>query len=252
MEIEVNGHRLHYELHGPPQGRPVVLLHHGLGSTRAWKLQIPALCEAGFRVLVYDRWGYGASDPRTGLDIPSFTTDILDLAVLLERLGIERPALVGHSDGGTIALYFAAQYPQRVERLVVVAAHIYVEKKMERGIQEVRSSYETDPRFRHGLERIHGEKAGQVFHNWYAGWDEEPNLDWDMRPLLAQVRAAVLVVQGSDDEHASAQHAVDLAAALPQGELWLEAGAAHMLPQEQPEAFNQRICAFLKAGAADQ
>ncbi len=57
--------------------------------------------------------GYGVSDSRPGLDVPSFTADVKDLECLLEQIGIQRTALIGHSDGGTIALYFSAQQPLR-------------------------------------------------------------------------------------------------------------------------------------------
>ena len=60
----VNGHNLHVEQYGPENGPAVVLLHHGLGSVQAWKAQTQALVQAGYRVVVYDRWGYGKSDPR--------------------------------------------------------------------------------------------------------------------------------------------------------------------------------------------
>ena len=130
----INGHNLNVERNGPENRPCVVLLHHGLGSVKAWRGQMSALVDAGYHVIAYDRWGYGGSDGRPGLDLPTFTTDIDDLHILLEQLGIRRAALVGHSDGGTIALYYAAQYPDEVTCLVTVAAHIYVEARMEPGI----------------------------------------------------------------------------------------------------------------------
>jgi pimeloyl-ACP methyl ester carboxylesterase len=248
--LHVNGHLLYYELHGSDQGCPVVLLHHGLGASRSWKEQVPAFTNAGFKVLVYDRWGNGNSGLRIGLDIPAFKDDIEDLSSLLEQLKIERAALVGHSDGGTIALYFAAQYPERIERVLVAAAHIYVETKMIKGIQEVSAVFEKDEDFRKRLQRIHGEKVDQVFRNWYEGWFKDSNLRWDIRPLLDRVQAPVLVIQGEEDEHATPQHASDLAAALPHGELLLEPEAAHMLPQDMPEIFNRHALHFLSRGSA--
>lgn len=245
MDITVNGHRLYCEAGGPEGGPAVILLHHGLGSTRAWKAQTPALADAGYRVIVYDRWGYGGSDPRQGLSMPYFREDLLDLQALMDQLEIERASLIGHSDGGTISLYMAAGEPQRVRNIVVVAAHIYVEKKMVSGIEGVRASFERDERFRKGLERLHADKTESVFWGWYRGWADERNLDWDMRPLLGHIKRPALVAQGLQDEHAESQHALDLAGALPNAVLWLEAGAAHMLPQERPAEFNRRVLAFL-------
>lgn len=164
----------------------------------------------------------------------------------LRELSGERSfVLIGQSDGGTIALYFAAQYPQRVAALVTVAAHIYIEPKMQPGIEDIRQTFEQDTRFRAGLRRLHGDKTEAVFRNWYEGWRKPVSLAWDMRPLLRQITCPTLVVQGMDDEHATPQHAGDLAAAIPGAELWLEADVGHMLPQDKPEVFNHKIVVFL-------
>jgi pimeloyl-ACP methyl ester carboxylesterase len=240
-----NGHQLHVECSGPQNGPAVVLLHHGLGSVRAWKGQVQALTQAGWRVLAYDRWGYGGSDPRPALDLPSFAIDLRDLELVLEAQGMQRAALVGHSDGGTISLYFAAQHPERVTCLVTVAAHVYVEARMEPGIRGIQRAFEQDEHFRHGLRHAHGDKYESTFHNWFDGWYHMENLSWDMRPLLRQIRCPVLVVQGEQDEHATPQQAKDIAAAIPGAELWLVPGAGHMLPQEHGDIFNARLLEFL-------
>lgn len=243
--LEIHGHRVYREVHGPSHAPAVVLLHHGLGSTRAWRSQIPALTQAGYRVFAYDRWGYGRSDPRPALDLPAFETDLSDLDALLSHAAIGRAALIGHSDGGTIALYYAARNPEAVSALVTVAAHIYVEPTMIPGLEGIRHSFETDERFREVLRRTHGEKAESVFLNWYGGWARPEHLGWDIRPLLASVACPTLVVQGELDEHATPQHARDIAAAVRQGRLWLIPGVHHMPPNEIPEEFNRRVTEFL-------
>ena len=243
--MQINNHHLHVETHGPEDGPAVVLLHHGLGSTRAWRGQIPALAEAGYRVIVYDRWGYGQSEARPHLNVPSFEADLADLEALLSSFILQPSSLVGHSDGGTIALYFAARFPERVSALVTVAAHIYLEPKMEPGILGIQHAFENDPRFRAGMRRAHGDKFESVFRNWFDGWHTPEALTWDMRPLLAQITCPVLVVQGEDDEHATPQHAIDIAESIPAAELWLAPGVKHILPQEIAEEFNQRVIAFL-------
>jgi pimeloyl-ACP methyl ester carboxylesterase len=241
----INGHNLNVETYGPANGPAVVLLHHGLGSIRAWKANTPILASAGMRVIVYDRWGYGKSDPRPELGQPTFKADQADLLSLLDELQVGQAALVGHSDGGTIAMYFSAAHAGRVTKLVTVAAHIYVEPKMEPGLEMIRLMYENDPGFQRKFTRQHGEKAGQVFKNWYDGWLREENLTWDMRPLLGDIACPTLVIQGEQDEHATPQHARDITAAIPGAELWLAPGVGHMLPQEAAERFNPRLIKFL-------
>jgi pimeloyl-ACP methyl ester carboxylesterase len=240
------GHHVYFEVHGPEGGRAVVLLHHGLGSVRAWKSQIPALVSAGFQVMAYDRWGYGASDPRPSLDLPGFGADLLDLEELLDAAGMARAALIGHSDGGTMALYFASRRPERVWALVTIAAHIYVEPAMTPRMISIGQTYGGDRELREKLERAHGEMTDQVFRNWYEGWFNPRHLEWDMRPLLGQIVCPALVIQGEQDEDASPQHARDLASGLASARLWLVPGARHMVPQEAPEEFNHRVVGFLE------
>jgi pimeloyl-ACP methyl ester carboxylesterase len=155
--------------------------------------------------------------------------------------------LIGHSDGGTIALYYAMQYPEKVAALVTVAAHIYLEPKMEPGIQGIRQTFEGDPRFRDGLHRLHGDKFESVFFNWFDGWHTPKALAWDLRPHLPEIACPTLVIQGEDDEHATPQHAHDVAEGIPDAELWLVPGAKHMLPQDSPEVFNLKLLEFLRA-----
>lgn len=249
MRIEINGHRLNVVQQGPENGQAVVLLHHGLGAAQSWQEVQSALAGAGYHVTAYDRWGYGASDPRPFLELPGFAPDVADLASLLERLGLRRPVLVGHSDGGTIALYLATRLSAMLAGLVTVAAHIYVEPKMIPGMQALRQAYDQNPAFHKGLRRLHGNQAEAVFENWYQGWQAAHARGlaaWDMRPLLGQITCPALVVQGDADEHATPQHARDLADNLPGAQLWLVPGGSHLLPQDSPEIFVLRLVKFLK------
>jgi pimeloyl-ACP methyl ester carboxylesterase len=248
----INGHNLYVEQHGPEQGSAVLLLHHGLGSLKAWREQIPALVEAGYHVIAYDRWGYGGSDPRPSLDVPDFHDDLADLEIMLEMLDLDRVALVGHSDGGTIALYMAARNPEWMSCLVTVAAHIYVEPEMQPGILGIKKTFEKDMHFRKGMQFAHGDKFQAVFDHWFDGWYQTKSLTWDMRSLIAQVKCPTLVVQGEQDEHATQQHAKDIASEIDEAELWLVPKARHMLPQEDPGLFNAKLLQFLGAHVAIQ
>jgi pimeloyl-ACP methyl ester carboxylesterase len=247
LHMLINGHNQYVEQHGLEQGQPVVLLHHGLGSVRAWREQTSALVQAGYQVIVYDRWGYGGSDPRPALDVPGFHDDLADLETMLETLELEKVGLVGHSDGGTIALYMAARNPELVSCLVTIAAHIYVEPEMQPGILGIRRAFEKDVHFRKGMKYAHGDKYQAVFNHWFNGWYQAESLTWDMRSLIKHVKCPTLVVQGVQDEHATGQHAKDIANCISGAELWLVPGANHMLPQEQPALFNERLLQFLGA-----
>jgi pimeloyl-ACP methyl ester carboxylesterase len=243
--ININGHGLYVELYGPSNASVIVLLHHGLGSVRSWKAQIAPL-SMDYHLIIYDRWGYGKSEPRSKLSTPYFNEDLKDLLVLLDHFDVKQASLVGHSDGGTLSLYFSAENAERVNHLITVAAHIYVEPKMETSVENLRLNYENDERFREALGRIHGNKSEAVFYNWYNGWVKGDNRNWDMRPTLNKIRIPTFVIQGTEDEHATPQHALDIANNIPGAKLWLAQGGMHLLPSEEPELFNKKLLDYLR------
>jgi pimeloyl-ACP methyl ester carboxylesterase len=112
-EIEI-----YYEDHGA--GQPVVLIHGYPLSGRAWDKQVPALLDAGYRVITYDRRGFGkSSQPATGYDYDTFAAD---LNVLLEYLDLRGAVLAGHSMGtGEVTRYLARYGSARVASGVLIA-----------------------------------------------------------------------------------------------------------------------------------
>lgn len=107
---------------GPPDGRPVILLHGFPDTWRVWRRQIPALAEAGFRVIAPNLRGYPGSFRPKGVAayrIDHLAEDVSDLAT---ALGVDRLGLVGHDWGGLVAWRAALQLAPRVERLAVLDA----------------------------------------------------------------------------------------------------------------------------------
>ncbi len=244
-KFDINGHLISVQTDGPERGPGIVLLHHGLGGVRSWKEQIPVLAAAGYRVVAYDRWGHGKSSSREVWSMPYFKEDLADFQAILDELELDQIAMIGHRDGGKSAMYYTVDNPQRVTSLVIVSAHISIEPKMSQGIQSVRGDFEQDLKFQKKMQRVHGHNTQALFWGWFNGWNNSAIQDWDMRPTINQITCPTLVVQGLEDEHASGQHARDIAAAIPGAELWLVPGAGHMLPQDFPEEFNQRMLKFL-------
>src|SRR5262249_24447265 len=142
----------------------IVFLHEGLGSITQWKDFPAALCErVGCRGVVYNRPGYGGSDPFDRL-LPDFIHhEALDvLPRVLDALEIERPVLFGHSDGGSIALIYAGSGRPAPAGLILEAAHVFVEEVTVRRIAELSASYRsTDLRAR--FERHHGPNVDRLF-----------------------------------------------------------------------------------------
>jgi len=131
-----------------------------------------------------------------------------------------------------------------VTSLLIVSAHIYIEPKMSQGVLSVRKDFEEDNRFQKNMRRVHGHNSQALFWRWFNGWNKPTIQDWDMRPTINQITCPTLVAQGLEDEHTTAQHAQNMAAAIPGAKLWLVPGAGHMLPQDFPEEFNQRMLKF--------
>ena len=241
---EINGHKLYWELYGADDAPVLLLLHHGFGSIRSWRRQISAFTNAGWRVLVYDRWGYGKSEIRPCFEQSFLLHDAEEAHALLNHLGIHRLSLLGHSDGGSIALLMASASPDQIERMVVVAAHIYFEPKMLSGLEMI-SETSKQPPFSKALDREHGDRARHLVDSWVQHWMESEPQELDIRERLPKISCPTLVIQGEFDEHATPQHAVDISEGVQNGQLWLIPDVHHMPPHEIPEEFNEGVLRFL-------
>ena len=117
---DVNGLHMYYEIHG--SGRPLILLHGGLMSGETFGPVLPALA-ANHRVIVPDLQGHGrTADIDRPID-PRLMAD--DVAALIDHLALDKPDLVGYSLGGGVAFHAASKYPDKVNKLVMVSAHIW-------------------------------------------------------------------------------------------------------------------------------
>ncbi len=204
-DLTIAGRRLHAERlvpRGSASSPTLVFLHEALGSIPQWKEFPATLCRlTGLPGLVYERWGFGQSEGRGPGPWPA---DYLEgeadaLAALLEATGIEKPVLFGHSDGGTIALFFAANYPERAAAIVAEAAHVLVEEVTLEGIRETVALF-AERRLLGRLSKYHGDKAADVFSGWADTWLAPTFRDWNMTGKLRAIRTPALVLQGEDDK----------------------------------------------------
>ncbi len=119
MRIEVGGVGIHYEVTG--EGRPVVLLHGFPDTGRLWRHQVPALARAGFRVIVPDMRGYGASDKPSEVDAYGIQALVGDVLAVMKDAGVERTHVVGHDWGAAVAWALGASASDLVDHLVVLS-----------------------------------------------------------------------------------------------------------------------------------
>jgi pimeloyl-ACP methyl ester carboxylesterase len=153
------------------------------------------------------------------------------LPELLEHLGIERPILFGHSDGGSIALIHASKYP--VQGIIALAPHVFVEDLAVASIAAAKVAFETGD-LRQRLARHHADVDG-AFRGWNDIWLDPDFRSWNIENLLSEIDCPILVIQGQDDEYGTAEqmqriarHAVDVELEhLPQ--------CGHTPQRDQPE-----------------
>ena len=200
-------HRLSAEFIRPrarTDNRPgLVFLHEGLGSIDQWRDFPEKICIAtGCPVLVYDRWGYGGSDPLTEPRRPDYLHDeaLVSLPEVLNQCAIDKPILIGHSDGGSIAIIYAGTYPQKVAGIITEAAHVFVENVTVKGIKRAVEVYEsTDLKER--LANFHDNNTELMFRGWAEIWLSPDFRNWNIEEYLPHITCPLLAIQGKDDEY---------------------------------------------------
>lgn len=199
-----------------PQLAPIVFLHEGLGSVAMWRDFPAQLCQATGRTgIVYSRRGYGQSDRvpdvrGAGRLLPDYMHQeaLHVLPELLRLLGIERPVLLGHSDGGTIALLHAARLD--VTACIVMAPHLVVEDISIAAITEAREAFERGE-LRERLARYHADVDG-AFWQWNDIWLSHEFRSFNIEAECRTITCPLLAIQGHDDPYGTMAQIDDLAA----------------------------------------
>jgi pimeloyl-ACP methyl ester carboxylesterase len=247
LSLTIHGLRIEAAWHGPraKEAPTLVLLHEGLGCVAMWRDFPAALAErTGCGVFVYSRPGYGASDP---VPLPRATTYMHEEAALLPAVldgaGVGKCILVGHSDGGSIAVvHTGSRQDFRVRGLALLAPHFFVEAMTVAAIAETKRTYEQGD-LRRRLARYH-QHVDAAFYGWADPWLAFRG--WSIEAELAHVRVPILIVQGADDPYGSAAqieraHAV---AYCPVEAVMLDA-CAHSPHLDQPAATRDAVAAFV-------
>ena len=252
QHVDVSGCRL--EVHkvaapdGAPGRAPIVFLHEGLGSVAMWRDWPAVVCRATGRPgYLVSRRGYGHSDRvpdvrNTGRLPPDYLQREAweVLPGLLSALELTAPVLLGHSDGGSIALLYASRFTTGA--CIAMAPHVMVEEVSVRAITAAREAYlHGDLRAR--LSRYHADVDG-AFWQWNDVWLSEAFRSFDIRPLLHTIKSPLMALQGVSDPYGTMAQIDEIAAQVPHAQLVKLENCGHSPHKDKPEEVLQALKYF--------
>jgi pimeloyl-ACP methyl ester carboxylesterase len=248
LQLRVQGHELEVlRIRAAEERTPeLVFLHEGLGSVSHWWSFPSRVAErAGCAVTVYSRYGSGNSDPLEGPHGVRYMHDegLKVLPELLLKLEIESPILVGHSDGGSIAIIYAGAHDS-VRGLVLLAPHVFVGDLSLASIAKAKVVFETTD-LGEKLGRHHRD-AARTFWGWNDIWLHSEFRQWNIEEYLPRITCPSLVIQGLADQYGTMAQveAIRRQSGGPVEVLALE-DCKHSPQRDQPERILEAITRFI-------
>lgn len=269
---DVDGLRLHYNEAGPGAGPAVIMLHGGGPGAGGWSnfhRNIEAFVSAGFRVFLLDCPGFNKSAPIVSAD-PRGLINARAVKGLMDALGIERAHLVGNSMGGLSALTFALEYPQRLDRMILMGSaglgqslfqpspqegikllmKLYKQPTME-NLQAMLSVFVYDPSVLTPeliQSRLDGmQRNAEHLANFVESNALNPRaLFVDLTPRLPEIRAKTLVIWGRDDRFVPLDNGIKAVWGIPDADLIVFGRCGHWAQWEHADKFNALAIDFLK------
>lgn len=248
--VRIKGVELEYvrlrSSHARDGAPAIVFLHEGLGSIAMWRDFPQKVADAtGCEAVVYSRAGYGRSgaDPQTRGVRYMHEQGLEVLPEFLRVLGIERPILFGHSDGGSIALLCAGGTDTALAGIIVAAPHVMVEDITIRGIEAARDAYRsTDLPAR--LGKYHKD-VDAVFWAWNDIWLSPAFRAWNIEEYLPRIDCPILAIQGEDDEYGTMDQLDRIAEQSRDVDLLKLADCRHSPHKDQEQALIDAVVAFV-------
>ena len=249
---QINGMKIYYEIHG--SGDTIVLLHHGFGCTKIWKDIYPPLVEKGYRVIMYDRRGYGQSE--RGADFEEFyisdtfrSESVKELAMLKEFLDIDSFHIIGQCEGGVVGIDYAVMYPHHVATIVASSTQCYSKMTMRElnSLKFPNPFQDLEPEIKKKLVDWHGEEHAEVFFNQFRKYGGAYGTDFfDLRDVLPSVTCPALVLYPDRSSIFDVEQAVAFYRCLPNGELAILPNCGHNTYEHQPKEYISCVLNFLK------
>jgi 2,6-dioxo-6-phenylhexa-3-enoate hydrolase len=268
-ETGFSEYRVHYNDAG--SGDVVIMLHGGGPGASGWSnfnRNFGAFVEAGHRVLLVDCPGFGRSDPIVA-DVQRGLFNARAVKGLMDRLDIAKASLVGNSMGGASAMNFALEYPQRIDKMVLMGPGGLGPSIMQpmplEGVKCMFRLYQ-EPTYENYLRMLDVfvfdpstiteelrqtrwasvQQGLQHLKNFGASMAKTPLAAWDVSPRAPEIKAQSLLVWGRDDRFVPIDHALKLLYTLPDARLHVLPRCGHWAQWEQAEAFNRLVIDFLR------
>lgn len=237
--VPANGIQVWYAAFGPADGKPVILLHGGLGNSDYFGLQVPALAEK-YRVIVMDSRGHG----RSTRDSRPYGYDLMaeDVIGLMDHLKIPKAAVVGWSDGAILGLDIAIHHPERLTKLFAFAANSNTAGVADISTSKVFNAY---------IERTGTEYATlSPTPKDFQGFLDQIGKMWASQPdftdaQLAAITTPTWIVDGDRDEAIKRENTEYMAAHIPGAGLLILPQVSHFAFLQDPEGFNAALLHFL-------
>ncbi|MGW8310670.1 MAG: alpha/beta fold hydrolase [Thiogranum sp.] len=235
--VDSGGTDIHFTSYG--NGPPVLLLHGGLSNRLSWFSQLPWLVSSGRRVIVMDTRGHGRSG--LGEQALSYRQLAADAVRVLDRLDVRCTDVIGWSDGANTALLVARGWPQRVGRVVAISGNYSPAGLTPEAIADSRQMSQAPVSWLRGLWTGAGGRVRRLEARVKRLWQTGPHLtDVDLRAI----HKPILVIVGQKDQITLA-HAREMAALLPDSQLFIVPAGGHATPVTHASQVNTAIAKFL-------
>ena len=253
MKLSFSNISLNYEWINPTSNKNeesvIVFLHEALGSIPQWKDFPSQLCEnLQIKGLLYERQGHGKSSEFSAKRKSDYLHNyaLEELPKVIEQLipSEKKIILVGHSDGGTMALLYAAKFPERVKAVVTMAAHVINEKETIEGIIPAVKAFEMGKL--DGLKKYHGEKTKDLFYAWAEIWQDDSFRDWNIVDEIKNDINPGLFIQGTNDQYGTSKQLELIKSKFKLGSTKLISDCGHHPHLEQKETVLLEIEKWLK------
>ena len=254
--INLNELNVYYEIHG--KGDTIVLLHNGFSCTKMWEGIYPRLVDAGYRVIMYDRRGYGQSDE--GENFAAYYTgdklradNVSTMASLLQTLEVDRFHIVGQCEGGVVGVDYAVQFPKQVKTLSTASTFCFSTISLEAfNQQKFPASFDLLPDdIKNKYVYWHGAERAEYFYNLCSRYGGCYGRDiFDLRPAIAAVACPTLVMYADRGHFFEVEQGVAFYRHLKNGELAVFPKCGHNIFEHYPEAYAGQVIAFIERHTA--